>query len=180
MNHEIILILHIKSYVAREDMILPYNEETLKTYGQKKRTKRNAFNSALEEIASEPAAKRRKYAASPSQNENENENENNPITTVQNENQSLFLNNVDEQSSNNLESIENVVDNVISDLIGDIVRDNNKKSEDLKSEESSGGLVISHSVGKASYYTFCKYLSQFEVIKSDQIRAIKMIYQVFI
>ncbi len=125
-------------------MILPYNEQTVEKYGQKKRLL--SFNCALDEIANEPRAKRARIEA----------------------------NKKSEPDSIAVE-VENVMNSIIKKIVKENIINNEEEFEGLLPDGS--GLLISHNEGKRSYETFCKYLSQFKVIKSEQIQMVKSVYQ---
>ena len=107
----------------------------------------HSFNNALDEIANEPCAKRAKKSEKASQLADS--------------------------------SIPFVVENVMNSIIKKIVKGNIKKNEDEfeGSLPEGSGLLVTHNEGKRSYETFCTYLSQFEVVKSEQIQQVKNIYQ---
>ncbi len=125
-------------------MILPYNEQTVEKYGQKKRLL--SFNCALDEIAKEPCAKRARTEAN-----------------KKSESESITL------------EVENVMNSIIKKIVKENIINNEEEFEGLLPDGS--GLLISHNEGKRSYETFCKYLSQFKVIKSEQIQMVKSVYQ---
>lgn len=71
-----------------------------------------------------------------------------------------------------------VVEKILSKLVGSVVKSNIKRSEecfDMSSEDTD--LNISHNTGKKSYEVFCKYLSQFESVTSEQIQYVKNIFE---
>lgn len=143
-------------YIAREDMIVPYNEQTSIKYGQRKKNIKQ-FNAALDEIAGSqavissgsevPSAKRVKL--DPSE----------PLP---------------ESALNDSQ----IVVNLMNSMLKNIVAENVKKSElGLGSGTEANGLAISHVEGRNSYETFCRYLAQFDVIKCEQIGVVKDVYQ---
>ncbi len=112
-----------------------------------KRKRINSFNNALDEIENELSAKRIKTSE------------------------------IKQQSAKMLAISE--TEKTINEMFKKFIKKNIEKHEDQfeKVLPEVSDLLVTHSEGKRSYEIFCKYLSQFEAIKSDHIKQIKSVYQ---